>query len=157
MSSVILEHQGKLVEYIDGIPCIIIAEHANSAMVDIISEADYTRKRAYIAEVDGYYGHGSTLREAVNSARVKSLEGRPLEDRLAIVRLAFDKSEDGKLSVAELSEYHHLLTGSCQYGRSRFVEEHGLSLTDRFNLKKFIEIVGSDYGGEIIRRLSCEG
>ena len=156
MSSVILEYQGKPVEYIDGLPCIIIAEHASSAMVDVISEKDYTLSRAYIAEVDGYYGHGSTLREAIDYARAKSLEGRPLEDRLAIVRRAFAKSEDGKLSVGELSEYHNLLTGSCQYGRSRFIEEKNLSLTDRFSLDEFVEIVGFAYGGENVKRLSCE-
>ena len=53
-----------------------------------------------------------------------------------------------------LYEWHHILTGSCEMGRSQFVREKGIDLEmDTFTVDEFVTMCKDNYGGEIIKKL----
>ena len=50
--------------------------------------------------------------------------------------------------------WHNRLTGSCEFGRNKFVREHGIDLENgMYTVEEFVEITKNDFGGEIINRL----
>ena len=57
----------------------------------------------------------------------------------------------------DLYDWHHKLTGSCEFGRQQFVSDHGLSLDAMYTVDEFIKLCENDYGGSIISRLKEDG
>ena len=50
-------------------------------------------------------------------------------------------------------EWHHILTGSCLFGRQQFCENRGIDLDGEMTVERFIKLTQNDYGGEVIRKL----
>jgi hypothetical protein len=118
----------------------------------------FTLKRNYIKipcyiylTDDDFIAHGENLHEARSSAIEKSLQRRPIEERL---REFVSTHPDINAEYGDLFSWHHILTGSCEYGRKQWCEIHGLEPTDSITVDRFITETVNDYGGEIIARLS---
>lgn len=55
--------------------------------------------------------------------------------------------------TADFFSWHHVVTGSCEFGRKQFAQEHGIDLDGEMTVKAFIELTRSSYGGERIKGL----
>ena len=138
------------VYYIDDIPCVICSIHRNIAIVGVVGN-DLTLKSAYVAKVGRSFAHGDTPREAVVAATEKDMEDRPLEER---IDLFVESHPDLDTPYGDLFQWHHTLTGSCEFGRKEWCRTHGYQPTDSITVRTFIEQTRNDYGGDAIRELA---
>ena len=56
----------------------------------------------------------------------------------------------------DLFDWHHILTGSCEFGRKQWCKEHGFQPTDKITVRDFIRLTKFDFGGDIIGKLEKE-
>ena len=100
---------------------------------------------------DGYFAHGKTVREATHALQNKILLNTPIEER--IDAFLSEIKTDKKYKAKVFYDWHHRLTGSCEFGRNEFIERYNISLDEMMTVKRFIELTKNDYGGEIIKEL----
>jgi hypothetical protein len=147
------EFNGQPVEYIDSLPTIVHKRMRDgAAMKCSVVQADFTLRPCFVASAEGSYAHGATLREALAALHSKLMENMSVEERIDDFIKAFPKLT-AKASNATLSEWHHRLTGSCQFGRDSFMESKGLKPSGRSTISKFIETTQDAYGSEVIKQL----
>ena len=149
------EFNGKTVYVVDGVPTIIESIKHNYAK-------GYTIRRnvelipCYIAKVGNYFAHGETLKEALQSAQEKYDENKPLEERIADTIKKYP-TLDTKVSHKELYILHHVLTGSCKFGRDEFAKSHGIDTNKgEMTMRAFIDLTRNAYGGDAIVALEKE-
>ena len=106
---------------------------------------------AFVGRYETAIAHGETIREAIEAAREKYFSKLDFDGQKE--RLLAEFAEKKTISVKELYRWHGILTGSCEYGRSLFQSEHGLSDDDELTLNEFVKLTKSSYGGDIIARL----
>lgn len=106
----------------------------------------------YVAKIDNCYAHGNTIKEAVKQAKEKAFELLPEDDRIKKFWECHNLTD--RYPARDLYEWHHILTGSCEMGRSQFVREKGVDLErDTFTVDEFVEMCKDRYGGEITEKL----
>ena len=146
------EFDGQKLYDIDNVPTAITAVYGNYAQGFTIKR-NSIKVPCYIARVDNSFAHGDTLRQALEDATAKALQAKPLEERIAdTVKAHPDPNEI--IPNTELFKLHNILTGSCEFGRKQFCEQHGISLDDAMTMCRFIELTADAYGGEAIRQLA---
>ena len=139
---------------IDGVPTIIKNIKKQIAK-GFILKADLTLQPCYVAKVDNRYAHGNTIKEAVKQAKEKAFELLPEDDRIKKFWECHNLTD--RYPARDLYEWHHILTGSCEMGRSQFVREKGVDLEmDTFTVDEFVTMCKDRYGGEIIKKLIKE-
>ena len=146
------EFDGHKLHDVDGVPTAITAVKGNYAQGFTIKN-NSIKVPCYIARVDNSFAHGETLRQALEDATAKALQAKPLEERIAdTVKAHQDPNEI--IPNTELFKLHNVLTGSCEFGRKHFCEQHGISLDDAMTMCRFMELTANAYGGEAIRQLA---
>ena len=91
----------------------------------------------YCIESDGTYSHGRTIKEAKESLLYK------IKDR--------DKSKystwtmDTKITKRQAIESYRVITGACELGVRRFVNQHG-KLKAKYTVSEVIKITKGQYG-----------
>jgi hypothetical protein len=108
-------------------------------------------KDAFVGRYETAIAHGKTIRKAIEAARNKYFSELDFDGQKERLLAEFEKKK--KLSVKELYRWHGILTGSCEYGRSLFQDEHGLKDDDELSLDEFVKLTKDSYGGDIIARL----
>lgn len=147
----ILQFNGCRVFVIDGIQTAINKVIGNFAKGFMINE-DLTTETCYVAKSGNTFAHGKTIHEAHEALMKKMLEEMPVEERIENFLKEF--SGNKKFKVIEFYKWHHILTGSCKFGRDQFAKEHGIDLeNDEFTVKEFIELTKNSYGGDIIKEI----
>ena len=136
--------------HIDDVPTIITNVHNNIAKGKILND-DFSYEDCYVAKGQGYFAHGETIKEAVNSLQEKIFDDLDPKEKIAEFRKLFKNNE--KYKGEEFYKWHHILTGSCKMGRDNFIQNHNINLDDEFTVKEFIEICKNSYGGTIIKEL----
>jgi len=149
----ILTYNGEPVYVVDGIPCVFQSIHDTLAKVAVISKTDFTSQTAFIAQFNGFFAHGETVRDALLSAKEKYYRNIDFEAKKAELKALFSRSADKKLSVRTLYEWHGMLTGSCCFGRDEFIRTHTFKYDDRLTLKEFVNLTAAHFGGEKIKEL----
>lgn len=146
------EFAGHKVYDIDSVQTLIYAVKGDVAKGAVLRR-DMTLKDCWIAKRGGFFAHGDTLHEAVDAVEAKWRENRPLDERIA----EFVKTHPSLDELyGDLFDWHHILTGSCEFGRRQWCDEHGYKPTDSITLRTFLaETVGA-YGGDVIRRVGKE-
>ena len=135
---------------IDDVPTLIYAVRGGFARGAAVNK-DLTLTPCWVAKVRGYFAHGETVHKAASAAAAKWAATRPLEDRIAdFVRSHPELDEP----YGDLFECHHVLTGSCEFGRLRWCENHGHEPTDAITVREFLTGTVGDYGGEVIRMVA---
>ena len=146
------EFDGHKLYDIDNVPTAITAVHGNYAQGFTI-KYNSIKVPCYIARVDNSFAHGDTLRQALEDATAKALQAKPLEERIAnTVKAHPDPNEI--IPNTELFKLHNILTGSCEFGRKQFCEQHGISLDDAMTMCRFMELTADAYGGYAIQQLA---
>ena len=133
-------------------PTAITAVHGNYAQGFTV-KCNSIKVPCYIARVDNSFAHGETLRQAIEDATDKALQAKPLEERIADTVMAHPDPNE-IIPNNELFKLHNVLTGSCEFGRKQFCEQHGISLDESMTMCRFIELTAAAYGGEAIRQLA---
>lgn len=146
------EFAGQKIYLIDGVLTAITSLHGNYAQGFTI-KYNSIKVPCYIARVDNSFAHGETLHKAVEDATAKALQAKPLKERIAdTVKAHPDPNEI--IPNTELFKLHNVLTGSCEFGRKQFCDQHGISLDGAMTLCRFMELTANAYGGDAIRQLA---
>ena len=148
-----LKSVGKYIFHrIDGVPTAITRVRNNIATGYILN-SDLTLKPCYIVKENNNFAHGNTLHDAFLSLQEKLYDNSTEEERIKkfIEKFPFfDKPYPAK----ELFAYHHILTGSCRFGRENFCRERCIDIdTDSYTIEKFINLTKDQYNGSIILKL----
>ena len=139
---------------IDNIPTAITAIHGNVAK-GFILKRNVLQEPCYIVKEGDSFAHGETLHDAYAALNEKLYDDSSEEERLKAFKDHFpeyDKPYDNR----ELFSYHHVLTGSCKFGRQQFVEEHGINLDEKTSVRDFIKLTENSFGREMIKQLRKE-
>jgi hypothetical protein len=95
----------------------------------------------YIAEKDGYFAHGSSMKKAIEDCNFKYLQEHLDKDDL-IKQI----KEKGSVTIQD----YRLLTGACQLGVNKFLSEKGIT-GDSLTIDQVIELTKGAYGGNVFR------
>ena len=149
----IKKHTKRDVHYIDSIPTIIVSIFGNYAKGFVIREDTFELTKCYLAKdpVSGKVAHGDTLKEASVALYAKIMDSMTVQEKIESFCAQFEKGKKYKGKV--FFDWHHILTGSCMFGRKQFVDERHLSLEDEYMVDQFIEICENAYGADAIKKL----
>ena len=148
------EFEGHKVYDIDGVPTCITHVNGRCAFGFTIKD-NSVKVPCFIARVEKYFAHGESLHEAFDAAYDKAMEEKPVEERVAeVVKKHPDPT--AKIPNKELFNLHHVLTGSCEFGRRQFCERHGIDMEGFMTMEDFCKITSNDYGREAIALLAAE-
>ena len=137
---------------IDGVQTIIETVHGNIAKGYIL-QSNFTLVPCYVVKENNLFAHGDTLHDAMSALQEKLYDNSSEEERIEVfVRHFPDFSK--KYPARELFTWHHVLTGSCRFGRKNFCREHGIDVENgMFTIYEFIDMTENEYGGETIKKL----
>ena len=144
------EFNGRKVYDIDCVSTLIYAVRGNVAKGAVLGR-DLTLEDCWIAKRGNFFAHGDTLHDAVEAVEAKWGENRPLDERIAEFVKTHPALDE---EYGDLFEWHHILTGSCEFGRRQWCEEHGYKPTDSITLRMFLTETAGDYGGDVIRQVA---
>ena len=147
----VIEYNHKKVYKIDGIATIIDSVHGNYAKGKILKN-DLTLIECYIAKCGNFFAHGETLKQALADASEKYNENKPLEERIADFNETYPDN-DAPIDGNELFSWHHILTGSCLFGRKEFCSSKGLDLNAKYTVREFISLTENAFGSDVIKQL----
>ena len=142
---------GSPVHYIDGVPTVILRVHGNLAKGFIVNN-DLTTSPCFVVKGENKFAHGETTTEAQKALQDKIFDDMDTDEKID----AFLKEikPNVKYSAKLFYEWHHKLTGSCEFGRNAFVRDHGIDLeAGTYTVNEFIEITENSYGGEVIKQI----
>ena len=144
------EFAGHKVYDIDSVQTLIYAVRGNVAKGAVLY-IDMTLKDCWIAKRGNFFSHGDTLHEAVEAVEAKWRENRPLDERIAEFVKTHPALDE---EYGDLFDWHHVLTGSCEFGRRQWCEGHGYKPTDSITLRTFLTETVGNYGGDVIRQVA---
>ena len=144
------EFNGRKVYDIDSVSTLIYTVRGNVAKGAVL-RSDMTLRDCWIARRGNFFAHGDTLHEAVEAVEAKWRENRPLDERIAEFVKTHPALDE---EYGDLFEWHHILTGSCEFGRRQWCDGHGYKPTDSITLRAFFEQTKNDYGRDVIRRVA---
>ena len=144
------EFNGRKVYDIDSVPTLIFAVKGDAARGATLQK-DMSLRDCWIAKRGNFFAHGDTLHEAVEAVEAKWRENRPLDERIAEFVKTHPALDE---EYGDLFDWHHVLTGSCEFGRRQWCEEHGYKPTDSITLRAFFEQTKNDYGRDVIRQVA---
>ena len=133
-------------------PTIITAIFGNYAKGFTVSR-DYQLNSCFVAKdnFSGYFSHGRTIKEANEALQDKITENMTTAEKIEAFTKAFKKGE--KYKGTEFFKWHNILTGSCLFGRNKFVEDNNINIEELYTVTQFLEIVKNAYGNSIIKEL----
>jgi hypothetical protein len=88
------------------------------------------------------FAHGKDIREAIQDLRFKMAKKNIEEYR--------DLTRDSVLTFEEAMMMYRVITGSCQYGVNRFLEENSIEVRD-YTVGEILELTHGQYGHEKLR------
>ena len=142
---------GKYFYSIDRTPTSIDGVRGNIARGSILHR-DLTTTPCYVVKSGRYFAHGQTLRDAQNALQEKLLEGMSAEERVDAFLSEFKAGV--KYPAKMFYDWHHRLTGSCEFGRNAFAHDHGIDVErDSMTVQEFVDLTETAYGGSIIRMI----
>ena len=147
----LLSFNGQQVYYIDNVPTVIERVCGNLAKGFTI-DTDLTTTDCYIAKHENLFAHGATLKEAESALAEKIFDNMDVDEKIDVFMEEFDLNN--KYPAKMFYEWHHKLTGSCEFGRNQFIKNRGIDIENgMYTVQEFIDITKGDYGGQIIEQL----
>ena len=144
----IIFYGSKKVYKVDGLNTIFYSIKGNIARCAIINR-DLTLINCYVARSGDFFAHGNTAKEAALEANTKSLLNTPIEDRVRLFNIEFNKEE--KYPATQFYNWHTILTGSCALGKDSFIMNNNIDMNSSFTRDEFVSIVKNAYGSDIIQ------
>ena len=140
------------IHIVDCVPTVITAVFNNVAKGFTVND-DLTLKPCYIVKNDRLFAHGETLKKALEALREKELENIDIDE---LIEKFIEEIKPNALYPAKtFFDWHHYITGSCEYGRNCFVSEHDIDVEhDAYTAKQFFDIsLESSFGADEIKRV----
>ena len=147
----VIAFNGNIVYYVDELPTIITQVRDNIARGYTV-RYDFTLVPCFIAKAGNSFAHGKTIKEAVACAEEKELKEIPIDERIKKFVETFG-SLDSEHTGKEFYDWHHILTGSCKFGRDEFCEDNKINLEKKYIVRYFLDIVKNSYGRDVIKLL----
>ena len=141
---------GNKIYNIDNVPTVIESVKGDFAK-GLMVNPNLTLTPCYIAKFENVFAHGATIKEAYDALQEKLLENMPVEKRIESFLQEFKPGV--MYPNKRFFDWHHILTGSCLFGRQQFVKNKGIDLDGEMTCDRFIELTQNDYGREIICEL----
>ena len=145
----IISFNGHKVHDVDGMPTLIYHVRGDYAKGAILN-GDLTLKPCFVARFGDFYGHGGTIHEAFEASKDKAMQEMPVEER---IDLFVREHPDLDKEYGDLFKWHHILTGSCEFGRRQWCEQHGYKPTDSITIRTFLDKTRDDYGRDVIAQV----
>ena len=143
---------GNSIYVVDNIPTIITNVKGNIAK-GFILHSDLSLTPCFIVKENNQFSHGNTLHEAFESLQEKLYDDSTEEERIDKFKEHFSDFSK-KYSAKDLFIWHHILTGSCKFGREIFCKDRNIDINkDEFTIYEFIDLTKDSYMGEIIKKL----
>ena len=139
------------VYYIDDVPTLIDSVRGNVARGYMINK-DKTLSACYVVKVGNCFAHGETMHTAHADALEKHMQDMPEEERIDMF-VSEHPNLDGEYPCEDLFRWHNTLTGSCEMGRTQFCRDHGISLSEKYTIRFFLDITRDAYGGSVIKKV----
>ena len=137
---------------IDGIATVIKRIVGNLAKGFTLGD-DLTLTPCYVAKGHNLFAHGETAKKAEAALQEKIFANMDTEQAIEMFLEEFTPGI--KYPAKSFYVWHNRLTGSCEFGRNRFVFEHGIDLENgMYTVEEFIEITKNDFGREVIEQLA---
>ena len=147
----LISFKGQKVYYIDQMPTVIENVHGNLAKGYTIN-GDLTTVPCFIAKGENKFAHGVNFEEAQKALQDKIFDDMDTDAKIDAFLNEFQP--DVKYPAKSFYDWHHKLTGSCEFGRNSFIKNHGIDIeTGMYTVNEFIEITKNDFGGDIIRQI----
>lgn len=140
---------GQKVYNIDSMLTVITSIHGDIASGFIINN-DLTTKKCAIARGHGYFAHGDDVQSAVSALEAKILESLDIDEKMTKFKEEFKLGT--KYPARKFYNWHHILTGSCEFGRNEFARTHGVDLDKSMTPEEFFALVNGFYGWENIKK-----
>lgn len=134
---------------IDNVPTAIKKIRGNIAFGYIFEKMQL--KPCYVVKQDGLFAHGETLKEAFAALQEKLFDKMTVEERIDAFLKEIKNNTEYPAKI--FYDWHHRLTGSCEFGRNQFIKNHNIKLDQLMTVNEFIELTKNDYGDEIIKKL----
>ena len=148
----LISFNGQKVYYIDNLATVIDQVRGNLAKGFIVRD-DLSTWRCYLVKGNNMFAHGATVKEAEKALQDKIFETMNTDEKINAFLEKF--ALDIKYPAKEYYEWHHKLTGSCEFGRNAFCKNHDIDLENGlYTVQEFIEITRNDYGSSIIEQLA---
>ena len=143
---------GNPIYVVDNIPTIITNVKGNIAK-GFILHTDLSLTPCFIVKKNNQFSHGNTLHEAFESLQEKLYDDSTEEERIFKFKEHFSDFSK-KYSAKDLFIWHHILAGSCKFGREIFCKDRNIDINkDEFTIYEFIDLTKDSYMGEIIKKL----
>lgn len=141
---------GNKIYNIDSVPTIIKSVKGDFAKGFTVNR-NLTLNFCYIAKSESVFAHWKTIKEAYDALQEKLLEDMLVEER--IERFLQEFKAGVMYPNKKFFDWHHILTGSCLFGRQQFCKNKGIDLDGEMTVEEFIKLTEYDYGSEIIKAL----
>ena len=134
---------------IDAIPTAIKKIRGNIAFGYVFEKMQL--KPCYVVKQDNMFAHGETVKKAFAALQEKLFDNMTVEERINVFLKEIKSNTE--YPAKTFYDWHHRLTGSCEFGRNQFVKNHNIKLDQLMTVEEFIELTKNDYGGKIIKEL----
>ena len=101
-----------------------------------------TKKTYYVTEKDGFYAHGETIEKAIKDVDFKILYAQGLEENVKRIK------SQGYMTAQD----YRLLTGSCEQGTQRWLDENGYTWEDKKTIDEVLELTKNAYAHDNLVR-----
>jgi hypothetical protein len=135
---------------IDSIPTIIKHIKENVAKGFVVND-DLSFTKAFIVKGNGYFAHGASIKEAMQSLEDKIISNMDVDEIIEKFLEVTDRNKS--YSAKYFFDWHGRLTGSCLQGRESFIKNKSIDLDSDMTLKEFVKVCKDDYGKEVILKL----
>jgi hypothetical protein len=95
-----------------------------------------------VARKGNTFAHGDSIREAIQDLRFKMAKKNIEEYR--------DLTRDSVLTFEEAVMMYRVITGACQYGVDKFIEENSIEIRD-YTVGEILELTSGHYGHERLK------
>ena len=147
----LISFNGQKVYYVDGMATVIERVHGNLAKGFTINR-DLTTERCYVVKSQDLFAHGKTVKEAEEALQDKIFATMDTDEKISAFLDRF--KIDTKYPAKDFYDWHHKLTGSCEFGRLSFCKNAGIDLdNDTYTVQEFIDYTKNDYGSSVIRKI----
>lgn len=134
---------------IDGVLTVINSIHGDMASGYTI-KSDLTTEKCFVARGQGKFAHGKTAHDAVQALQAKLLEDVDIEEK--VEKFAAEFKLGTKYPAQSFYLWHHVLTGSCEFGRKQFATDHNVDMNGEMTPEEFFTLVKGAYGWENVKQ-----
>jgi len=137
--------------YADGIMAFVMSQKALNQMTvykaklfEGIDSGELLLEDCVIAEQDGVFAHGETLKKAMSDLQFKQAKNRGADQYREL-------SMDAQVSFEDAVTMYRVITGACEFGTEQFIKTFGghTKIKESYSPREIIKITRSQYNHDV--------